>query len=384
MEKACDDRGSKSYPSVNEGREVGAEVPVLPTGTGTKQRLKGAVKWDWLNAHQATAKKEFPMAYCIMRVEKRKRAALYGLQIEANRTTTDHEKGRDFAASDIKWELTDFNMFLVKSENWGKAVTAALKEAEIQERKNSVVVLDGFYGASPEWFKDKSMDEIVSYFKDCLAFHEQNYGKVINAVIHFDENSPHLSCQSLPLIEGTNGRTRLSARDIMGGRDDYRRRQDLFYEQVGKPRGLERGEVHDPAQTREHLSVQAYKNQQLEKENQQLREESSNLKLQCRVLATQKQQLQDINQALAEQVEQPFLTYCMMEFIRNAKVRGERGEIKLVYDGFQTYMARNMEQLRTKWEQQLLPNYYPPQEQEEERFREREYDYEQDYDDRER
>ena len=84
------------------------------------------------------------MAYCIMRVEKRKRAALYGLQIEANRTVADHEKGRDFAASDIKWELTDFNMFLVKSENWNKAVTAAFKEAEGQERKNSVVVLDGF------------------------------------------------------------------------------------------------------------------------------------------------------------------------------------------------------------------------------------------------
>jgi hypothetical protein len=86
------------------------------------------------------------------------------------------------------------------------------------------------------------------------------------------------------------------------------------------------------------------------------------------------QQLQDINQALAQQVEQPFLTYCMMEFIRNAKVRGERGEIKLVVDGFQTYLARNQEQLRAKWEQQLLPTYYPPQE--EERFREREYDYE--------
>jgi hypothetical protein len=96
------------------------------------------------------------------------------------------------------------------------------------------------------------------------------------------------------------------------------------------------------------------------------------------------QQLQDINQALAQQVEQPFLTYCMMEFIRNAKVRGERGEIKLVVDGFQTYLARNQEQLRAKWEQQLLPNYYPPLEQEEERFHEREYDYEQDYDDRER
>ena len=53
------------------------------------------------------------MSYCIMRVEKRKRAALYGLQIEANRTTADHESGRDFAASDIQWCLTDFNMFLV-------------------------------------------------------------------------------------------------------------------------------------------------------------------------------------------------------------------------------------------------------------------------------
>ncbi len=324
------------------------------------------------------------MAYCIMRVEKRKRSALYGLQIEANRTTTDHEKGRDFAASDIKWELTDFNMFLVKSENWNKAVTAAFKEAEVQERKNSVVVLDGFYGASPEWFKDKSLEEIVSYFKDCLAFHEQTYGPIFSAVIHFDEASPHLTCQSLPLIEGADGRTRLSARDIMGGRDDYRKRQDLFYEQVGKPRGMERGEINDPSQTRQHLSVQAYKNQQLELENQQLRERSKELQLQCKVLLTQNQQLQDINQALESQVQEPFLTYCMMEFIRNAKVRGERGEIKLVIDGFQTYMARNQEQLRAKWEQQLLPNYYPPQEQEEERFREREYDYEQDYDDRER
>ena len=34
------------------------------------------------------------MSYCIMRVEKRKRKALYGLQIEANRTFADHAKER--------------------------------------------------------------------------------------------------------------------------------------------------------------------------------------------------------------------------------------------------------------------------------------------------
>ncbi len=328
------------------------------------------------------------MAYCIMRVEKRKRPALYGLQIEANRTAEDHENGRDFSASDIQWDLTPFNMFLVKSENWNKAVTAALKEAEIQERKNSVVVLDGFYGASPEWFKDKTLDEIVSYFKDCLAFHEQAYGKVINAVIHFDEATPHLTCQSLPLIQDEDGRTRLSAFEIMGGKKDYCRRQDEFYEQVGKPRGMERGETQDPAKIREHLTVQEYKNKKLEEENLQLRKQSSELQKECKLLLMKNQQLQDINQSLADQVKEPFLHYCMLEFIRNAKVRGERGEIKLIIDGFQAYMARNLEQLRAKWEQQLLPNYYPPQEEElnleKELFHEREYEEELEYDDRER
>lgn len=320
------------------------------------------------------------MSYCIMRVEKRKRTALYGLQIEANRTTADHEKGRDYAASDIQWALTDFNMFLVKSENWNKAVTTALKNAEVQERKNSVVVLEGFYGASPEWFKDKSLDEIVSYFKDCLAFHEQTYGKVINAVIHFDEATPHLAVCSPAVIYGEDGKNRLSAKDIMGGRADYRRRQDEFYEQVGKPRGMDRGEVHDPEHTREHLSVQAYKKEKLEEENLQLRQRSAELQSECKALLLRNQQLQEINQSLSEQVQEPFLHYCMLEFIRNAKVRGERGEVKLIIDGFEAYMARNLEQLRAKWEQQLLPNHYPQQE---ERHHEREYE-EIEHDDRER
>ena len=319
------------------------------------------------------------MLYGIMRVEKRKRSALYGLQLEANRTEADHEQGRDFAASDIHWELTPFNMFLVKAENWNKAVTDAFEEAEIQERKNSIVVLDGFYGASPEWFVDKSLEEIVEYFQECLAFHEKHYGKVINAVIHFDEKTPHLTCQSLPIVQREDGSCSLSARDIMGNRNDYRKRQDQFYEEVCKSRGLERGEIHDPEHIRKHLSVQQYKNEQLEIENKQLREDSQKLQKQCKSLLLQNEQLNNLNAALAQQTEQPFLHYCMMEFIRNAKVRGERGEVKLVIDGFNAYMARNQEQLRAKWEQHLLPTYEHP----EERYHEREYELEPEYDGRE-
>ena len=317
------------------------------------------------------------MAYCIMRVEKRKRSALYGLQIEANRTAADHERGRDFAASDINWELTPFNLFLVKAENWGKAVTAALEEAKVQERKNSVVVLDGFYGASPEWFLDKTLDEVVDYFKDCLAFHEKAYGKVINAVIHFDEATPHLTCQSLPIIEKENGQASLSAREIMGGRNDYRRRQDLFYEQVGRPRGLERGESHDPEQTKKHLTVQAFKNQQLEFENKQLRKESQKLQNQCKQLLLQNQKLEAVNQSLSEHSQQSFMQYCMEYFVKNAKVRGANGKTKNIRDGFQAYVQQYYQELRTNWERLNNPQY------EEERFREHEYQQQPEIDDRE-
>ena len=317
------------------------------------------------------------MAYCIMRVEKRKRSALYGLQIEANRTAADHERGRDFAASDINWELTPFNLFLVKAENWGKAVTAALEEAKVQERKNSVVVLDGFYGASPEWFLDKTLDEVVDYFKDCLAFHEKAYGKVINAVIHFDEATPHLTCQSLPIIEKENGQASLSAREIMGGRNDYRRRQDLFYEQVGRPRGLERGESHDPEQTKKHLTVQAFKNQQLEFENKQLRKESQKLQNQCKQLLLQNQKLEAVNQSLSEHSQQSFMQYCMEYFVQNAKVRGANGQTKNIRDGFQAYVQQYYQELRTNWERLNNPQY------EEERFREHEYQQQPEIDDRE-
>lgn len=317
------------------------------------------------------------MAYCIMRVEKRKRSALYGLQIEANRTVADHERGRDFAASDINWKLTPFNLFLVKAENWGKAVTAALEEAKVQERKNSVVVLDGFYGASPEWFLDKTLDEVVDYFKDCLAFHEKTYGKVINAVIHFDEATPHLTCQSLPIIEKENGQSSLSAREIMGGRNDYRRRQDLFYEQVGRPRGLERGVSHDPEETKKHLTVQAFKNQQLEFENKQLRKESQKLQNQCKQLLLQNQKLEAVNQSLTEHSQQSFMQFCMEYFVQNAKVRGANGQTKNISDGFQAYVQQYYQELRTNWERLINPQY------EEERFHEHEYQQQPEIDGRE-
>lgn len=231
--------------------------------------------------------------FAIHRVEKRKKSAVFGLQIEANRTKADHEKGRNFDKSDIDWERTKLNQHFkgLHCENWSEGISQELKKAGITKapKSNAVVLLDGLYTASPEWFEGKSKAEIIDFFKDCLKFHIQHYGIPLNAVIHWDEKSPHLSAVSVPILESSQG-AKLCAKEIMGGRADYRARQDQFFEQVAKSRGFERGERSDPKHKKKHLSVQDYKKQQNE----------AQISAQERVLEKNRAEYQAIQKNLSE------------------------------------------------------------------------------------
>ena len=203
--------------------------------------------------------------YGIMRVEKRRRSAVYGLQLEANRTVADHTAGRDFEQSDIRWTETHRNIFLVRTENWNNAIRKELKQHGIKERSDSVVLLDGLYTASKAFFDTHPKAEHLEYFKACLAFHEAHYGKVINAVIHYDEETPHLQVASIPLAKVNRGgqdKTVLSAKTLMGNRDDYHRRQNEFYEQVSRSWGLSRGEPHKAS--KKHITKREWQNNQLQ------------------------------------------------------------------------------------------------------------------------
>lgn len=231
--------------------------------------------------------------FAIHRVEKCKKTAVFGLQIEANRTVDDHEKGRNFDKSDIDWERTKLNQHFkgLHCQNWSEGISQELKKAGITKapKSNAVVLLDGLYTASPQWFEGKSKAEIIDFFKDCLKFHIQHYGIPLNAVIHWDEKSPHLAVASVPILETSQG-AKLCAKEIMGGRADYRARQDQFFEQVAKSRGFERGERSDPKHKKKHLSVQDYKKQQNE----------AQISAQERVLEKNRAEYQTIQKNLSE------------------------------------------------------------------------------------
>lgn len=223
--------------------------------------------------------------YGIMRVEKRGRADVYGIQLEANRTEEQHEKGLEFDKSDIDWGKTDDNIFLVQTEHWNKEITKVTKQIESETgkktRKDAVVLLDGLFTASPEFFANKSDDEIKKYFEDCLEFYVKEFcqgdkTRVLNAVIHLDETTPHMQVASIPIYTSEAG-NRLNAKIIMGNKTDYRKRQDRFFSEVSEKYGLERGEpasaINDKVHTTKREWQAATQEETIEKNNKVLAEQ---------------------------------------------------------------------------------------------------------------
>lgn len=223
--------------------------------------------------------------YGIMRVEKRGRADVYGIQLEANRTVEQHEKGLEFDKSDIDWNKTNDNIFLIQTEQWNREITKAIKRIETETskktRKDAVVLLDGLFTASPEFFENKSDDEIKKYFADCLEFYVKEFcqgdkTRVLNAVIHLDETTPHMQVASIPSYTSEAG-NRLNAKIIMGNKTDYRKRQDRFFEAVSEKYGLERGEpastINDKVHTTKREWQAATQEETIEKNNKVLAEQ---------------------------------------------------------------------------------------------------------------
>lgn len=228
--------------------------------------------------------------YCIMNVDKQRRPAIHGLQLEANRQQGDN---REFDNSDIDVSRTADNIFLRRCDSWNREITQQIKAAGVRERKDSIVGITGVYTASEEWFWTHAKTEWMQYFKDCLAFHDKVYGHCINAIIHMDEDVPHMQCISIPLVQNETG-WHLSAKIVMGNRSDYQRRQDQFFEEVGEHYGMDRGIRRDAAEIKKHTTKREW---QLATQEQELQQ------LQQRTVAAERQ-LAEVNRQLTETSKQ--------------------------------------------------------------------------------
>lgn len=134
------------------------------------------------------------------------------------------------------------------SEIMGK-LRATLPE---KRRKDAVIAVEYLMTASPDWWRQASMQRQAEFFSRAKTWLREKYGaeNVLTEIIHRDETSPHLSAFVVPLTHDG----RLSAKSYIGNRAQMTKDQTAFAGRM-KDLGLERGIEGSKAR---HKTIQQY------------------------------------------------------------------------------------------------------------------------------
>lgn len=176
------------------------------------------------------------MGYGICRVQKVKAAAVGSMQYHNDRLPGEHSN------PNIDHSKRGDNAEFIKHGSYRAEVNDRIerfRKSDRKVRKDAVVLVEGVMTASPEFFEDKSRDEVMAFFRDGFDFvkSEVGEGNMVHFTVHMDESTPHAHFGFTPIKDGT-----LSWKNYFDGRDALRGWQDRFFEKVSKPWGLERGE----------------------------------------------------------------------------------------------------------------------------------------------
>ena len=111
--------------------------------------------------------------YGIMRMEKFKRSACYGVCLERNREKDD---GRNYARSEIDKDLTDCNIVLHGKgcKDFDEEISRQIKNAGVKERPDSVVMIGALFTASAEYFAFNAVKILSDFGCDKIAFGTEN------------------------------------------------------------------------------------------------------------------------------------------------------------------------------------------------------------------
>ena len=106
-------------------------------------------------------------------------------------------------------------------------------------RKNAVLAIEYFIGASPEWFKEQSLKAREAYFDAAEEWLKARHGaeNVIAFTRQYDETSPHACAYVVPI----DPKGKLNCSHFLDGRTKLSEMQTEFAEKVGRRFNLERG-----------------------------------------------------------------------------------------------------------------------------------------------
>ena len=129
--------------------------------------------------------------------------------------------------------------------------------------RSDAILMNSFVVTSDgEFFKGLHPWEQRDFFRDCVQFFEDKYGKenMISAIVHMDETTPHLHLNFVPINDG-----RLSSKSLFD-RQKLAQLQTELWEQVGKKYSLQRGKSGSLST---HLSAAEYTAKKIVKDAEQ-------------------------------------------------------------------------------------------------------------------
>ena len=204
------------------------------------------------------------MSYAIIRNEKLTRAQAMGAYKHNERKTKNHSN------KNINHSKTELNYYLKKNElSYIKEFDKIKEKYDLkgQIRSNSNIMCEMVFTSDQKFFDKIGYEESKRYFEESYKFicKYKNLGEqnIISAVVHMDEDTPHMHLLFIPVIHTTdkqgNKIDKVCCRDFWRGKNSYRDLQNAYFKHIfEKGFKLERGELVEVT-NREHYSVQEYK-----------------------------------------------------------------------------------------------------------------------------
>lgn len=204
------------------------------------------------------------MSYAIIRNAKLTRVQAMGAYKHNERKTKNHSN------KNVDKSKTELNYYLKKNElSYIKEFDKIKVEYDLkgQIRSNSNIMCEMVFTSDQKFFDEISYEESKRYFNESYKFicNYKNLGEqnIISAVVHMDEDTPHMHLIFIPVIHTTdkqgNKIDKVCCRDFWKGKNSYRDLQNSYFKHISeKGFKLERGELVEET-NREHYTVQEYK-----------------------------------------------------------------------------------------------------------------------------
>ncbi len=197
-----------------------------------------------------------------------------------NERTKEHSNSNpdiDFKRSPENYHVGEYDNALTYNQRTEKRLAEGYKGKKAV-RKDAVKLVEMLFTSDKAFFESQP-DNGRAYFKDCLEWASERFGKdnIIADVVHLDEATPHMHLDFVPLTEDG----RLSAKEVLGDKKKLQELQDDFYEKVSKKYGLDRGQRADldaGESGRKNLSVQELKLKTLQEDIKNLSQRRSKVK----------------------------------------------------------------------------------------------------------